>query len=318
MRGAPGIGPEDEDGQDESMLRKLFRREKAEAIPAVFRMGRVRGILVQILMLLVVVVYIIPFYWMILKTFRNSIFAEFPTNLNPLSGTSAVYFSNTFNVVWNYGVQSFPTWYFNSIVIALAVVAGSVLVSALSGYAFARLHFRGRELLFYAVIATLMIPFPVITISEYIFMVDIQWVNTYQSLILPQIASAVSVFLFRQYFMTLPSEIEDAAKIDGLRPIQIFTRISAPLARPAFAASSILVFIGSWNNFIWPLWDTQTANMWTLPVALNLFKGANGVQIIWNQMMMATMLSLIPTFLIYIIFERYFVKGIQLTSGVKG
>ncbi len=281
-------------------------------------MGRIRGLLIQLLMLIVVVIYIVPFYWMVLKTFRFSAFAEFPTNLDPVSGTSIAYFMSTFNTVWNYGVSSFPLWYFNSVVVAFAVVAGSVTIGSLSGYAFARLHFRGRELLFYVVLATLMIPFPVITIAEYIFMVDIAWVNTYQSLILPQIASAVSVFLFRQYFQTIPSEIEDAAKIDGLRPFQIFAKISAPLARPAFAASAILTFIGSWNNFLWPLWDTSSSNMWTLPVALSLFKGANGTQIIWTQMMMATMLSLLPTFVIYLVFERYFVRGIALSSGIKG
>jgi multiple sugar transport system permease protein len=126
------------------------------------------------------------------------------------------------------------------------------------------------------------------------------------------------VFLFRQFFLTIPSEVEEAAKIDGLRPMSIFLRISAPLAKPAFAASAILTFIGSWNNFIWPLFDVQTINMYTLPLALNFFKGANGTQIYWNQMMMATLISLIPTFVIYIIFERYFVTGLSAVSGIKG
>lgn len=294
------------------------REDGEEATPPVMRMGQIRAVSMEILMVLLAVLYFIPFYWMILKPFRYSIFAEFPTNFNPLSGTSISYFISTFNYVWTFGGVSFPMWYFNSIVIALAVVAGTVFIGSLAGYAFARLRFRGRDLLFYAVLATIMIPFPVITISEYVFMVDIHWVNTYQSLIMPQIASAVSVFLFRQYFRTIPHEIEDAAKIDGLRPFDIFARISAPLAKPAYAASSIVTFIGAWNNFIWPLFDTETLNLYTLPLGINFFKGANGVQIIWTQMMMATMLSLIPTFVIFIIFERYFVKGVTLTAGVKG
>ncbi|MBX8638477.1 MAG: carbohydrate ABC transporter permease [Thermoplasmata archaeon] len=282
---------------------------------AINKLGPFKRLVLMAAMITVAIVYVIPFYWMVLKASRNSILANFPPDLNPFSRTSVNNFISNIHQVWGFG--SFPTWYFNSILVSSIVVTSSVMVGAMAGYAFARLKFRGRDVLFYVVLGTLMIPFPVILIASYVFMVDIGWINTYQGLILPQIASAVNVFLMRQYFLTIPSEIEDAAKIDGLRPWQIFYRISAPLAKPAFAASAIYTFIGSWNNFLWPLLEAQTVNYWTIPLALNFFKGANGTQIYWNQMMTADILALIPTFIIYMIFERYFIQGISLT-GTKG
>ncbi|MEM3851488.1 MAG: carbohydrate ABC transporter permease [Methanomassiliicoccales archaeon] len=297
-----------------SNIRTKMERE-TENVPAVYRVGKLRGAILQLVMVLLAIIYFIPFYWMILKSFRSSIFAGFPVDLNPFSKTSLSNFLSNFTTVWSFG--DFPMWYVNSVFVAVVVVAASVFIGALAGYAFARLKFPGQNILFYVVIATLMIPFPVITISEYVFMVDIGWVNSYQGLILPQIASAVNVFLMRQYFLTIPKDIEDAAKIDGLHPSQIFFKISAPLAKPAFAASAIFTFISSWNNFIWPLFEIQSTSMYTLPLALNFFKGANGTQIYWNQMMLATTITLIPTFIIYIVFERFFVQGISLT-GTKG
>lgn len=296
-------------------FRGLIRHGDRGEELSINRVSRIRGLVLMASMIILAAIYVIPFYWMVLKASRNSILANFPPDLNPFSRTSIGNLVSNFRQVWGFG--SFPTWYFNSVIISTIVVSASVIVGAMAGYAFARLKFRGRDVLFYAVLGTLMIPFPVILIASYVFMIDIGWINTYQGLILPQIASAVNVFLMRQYFLTIPSEIEDAAKIDGLRPWQIFYRISAPLAKPAFAASAIYTFIGSWNNFLWPLLEAQTPGFWTLPLALNFFKGANGAQIYWNQMMTADILALIPTFIIYMIFERYFIQGISLT-GTKG
>lgn len=299
-------------------IKGLMGKEEEQTIPAVLKIRGWRAYGLQVLMVLLAIVYFIPFYWMIVKSFRSSIFAGFPVNLNPVSGTSIHNFVSNLNQVWVSSLGALPVWYMNSVFIAVTVVAGSVLVGAMAGYAFARLRFRGRDILFILVLATLMIPFPVITIAEYVFMVDIGWVNTYQSLILPQIASAVNVFLFRQFFLTIPVEVEEAAKLDGLKPISIFFRIASPLAMPAYAASAILTFMGSWNNFIWPAFDIKSVNMFTLPLALNFFKGANGTAIYWNQMMTFTILSLIPTFVMYLVFERYFVSGLGAISGLKG
>ncbi len=267
-------------------------------------------VLTVAIQLILAFIYVIPFYWMVIKSFRFTIFANFPPNLLPTLQTLGNYV-----YVWHF--SAFPSWYLNSTLIALSVTAASVFIGSLSGYAFARLRFRGRDVLFYTVLATLMIPFPVVIIAEYILMVDLGWVNTYQAVIVPSTASAVNVFLMRQYFTTIPQEVEDAAKIDGLRPHQIFFRIAAPLAKPAYAASAIYTFIGAWNSFLWPLLVLHSLKMFTLPLAINFFKGANGSQIYWNEMTAAEVLTIIPTIVIYVVFEKYFVKGIAL-GGSKG
>lgn len=293
----------------------LVKKKRKDTYDMLLSIGPVKKIIIYVLSLFLVVVYMLPFYWMFLKMFRSSIFAHFPPDLNPLSLTGIGNFIANFKAVISFG--SFPLWYFNSIFVTAMVVAGSVLIGSAAGYAFARLHFKGRDLLFYAVLSTLMIPFPVISIASYIFMLDLGWLSTYQGLILPEMVSGLNVFIFRQYFLTIPADVENAAKLDGLSPFQIFYKISAPMAKPAFAAATIYTFIGSWNNFLWPLMEVHSLNFFTLPLVLNFFKGVNGTQIYWNEMMTVVFLSLIPTIIIYILFERYFVEGFAL-SGVKG
>ncbi len=274
-----------------------------------------RDILIYGVSIILAIIYLVPFYWTVLKAFRNSIFANFPPDMNPLSKTSLAYFLTNLKTVWGFG--DFPLWYLNSVVVSVAVVAGSVFVGSLAGYAFARLKFPGRDLLFYAVLATLMIPFPVISIASYVFMLDIHWLSTYQGLIFPQIASALDVFIMRQYFMTIPEEVEFAAKIDGLKPWQIFFKVSAPMAAPAIAAATIFSFISSWNNFLWPLMEVHSLNLFTLPLVLNFFKGANGTQIYWNQMMTVNILTIIPTVVIFALFEKYFIRGISIDVSAR-
>lgn len=301
---------------------KVFGEKKKESQPKRERKNvrqyfSIKTVVLYALILFIVAIYLFPFYWMFLEAFRNSIFVSFPPDLNPFSKTGLSYFSSNFSAVWNLGM--FPRWYFNSVFVAIIVIFGSVSIASLAGYAFARLNFRGRNVLFYVVLATLMIPFPVVSISSYLFMLKLGWISTYQGLIAPQIASALDVFIMRQYFMTIPREMEDAAKVDGLSTFQIFYKVGLPMAKPAVAASFIFTFIGSWNNFLWPLMEVQDQGLFTLPLVLNFFKGAGGTQIIWNQMMMAVLLTLIPTLIIYAILERYMVEGISLsgTGSVK-
>ncbi len=298
-----------------SKTRSIGKNRKKDVYEMLLSIGPAKKAVIYILSILLVIIYMLPFYWMFLKMFRSSIFAHFPPDLNPFSLTSVGNLVANFRSVVSFG--SFPLWYFNSVFVAAVVVTGSVLVGSAAGYAFARLHFKGRDLLFYAVLATLMIPFPVISIASYIFMLDLGWISTYQGLILPEIVSGLNVFIFRQYFMTIPKDVENAAKLDGLSPFQIFYKISAPMAKPAFAAATIYTFIGTWNNFLWPLMEVHSQKLFTLPLVLNFFKGVNGTQIYWNEMMMVVFLTLIPTLVIYILFERYFVEGFALT-GVKG
>ncbi len=270
------------------------------------------------IMISLATLYLVPFYWMVLKAFRSSIFLGYPPDFNPLSHTSWSHFTTNVSTVWNYGSGIFAQSFVNSLVVAATVTVLSILFGAFAGYAFARLEFPGRDLLFYVVIATIMIPFPMIFVSSYFFMVDLGWLNTYQGLIFPQVASALNVFLMRQYFTTIPREVEEAAQVDGLRPWRIFFQIAAPLAKPAFAAATIFTFIGTWNNFLWPLVVSSNPSFWTLPVSLVFFKGVNGTQIYWNQMMTATLLMVLPTLVIYAFTERFFVRGFLAMGGPVG
>lgn len=287
--------------------------------------------LIAAIQILVAAVYFVPFYSMIVQSFKSSIFTSFPPDLSPKIETL-----NNYLCVWTFGMQPvppqcelghsgvalptkspplFPMWYMNSIIIAVSITAGSVFFGALAGYALARLRFRGRIIFYYMILVTFMIPFPVITIAEYVLMTEIHWIDTYQAVIVPGIASSLSIFLMRQYYTTLPTEIEDSAKIDGLRPHQIFFRIALPLSKPALSAAAIYSFIGAWNALIWPLYALQSVQKFTLPVATAFFKGANGTQIIWGQMMAFDVLAALPTLVIFIIFERYFIGGIALEGG---
>ncbi len=265
-----------------------------------------------ILMSVLLVIYVIPFYWTFLKSFRNSIFANFPPDFNPpLQDERALLHPEPQDSL---ELRLIPTLVLQQRLRLCVCRCRECVHRCPCCYAFARLKFPGRDILFYAVLATLMIPFPVISIASYVFMLDIHWLSTYQGLIMPpQIASALNVFLMRQYFTTIPDDIENAAKIDGLRPPwQIFFRISAPIAKPAIAATAIYSFISSWNNFLWPLMEVHSIRLFTLPLVLNFFKGANGTQIYWNQMMTVNILAMIPTLIVFIVFERYFVEGIAL------
>lgn len=270
---------------------------------------KLKDIIIVILGIIVALPYIIPFYWMILASFRNAADAQEPI-LIPLVQTL-----NNYYIVWTTG--DFPRWYLNSLIVSLVTTFLSVAISALAGYAFARLHFPFRDTIFILFLGTLMIPFSITIIPNYILILKLGWVNTYQGIIVPQLAYVVGIFLMREFFKQIPYELDEAAILDGANPLKAFLYVDLPLAKPALSAVAIYSFISSWNNFLWPLIVAQTSNMFTIPLGLNYFKTANGAAIEWNYLMAATTLSIIPTIIIYIIFQKYFIRGIT-TTGVKG
>ena len=208
--------------------------------------------------------------------------------------------------------------FFNSAIVAVSVTVSNVVLGSMAGYAFARLRFPGREFLFLLVLGTLMIPdqlrmVPVYQImnSAGLLVGNLQFV----SVVLVLGISATSVFLLRQYFLTLPRDLEEAAKLDGANFVQIFTRVMLPLATPALAAVAILQFQGAWNNFFWPLVLIQSRENWTLPLGLTQFRFQFNT--LWPELMAVTALATIPVLVLYLFFQRYFVEGIA-ASGVKG
>jgi len=211
--------------------------------------------------------------------------------------------------------QNFVRFYANSFFIASYVTVGLIFTSSLAAYSFARLNFPGRDKLFLAYLATMMIPGAVTSIPVFVLMCKIGWVDSYKAIIFPAIFSAYGTFMLRQFFMTLPGELEDAAKIDGCSLFGIFLRIILPLSKPALATLTIFTFMGQWRNFMWPLIILNDPKKMPLPVGLQFFAASAAPDP--NVLMAATMMMIIPIIIVFIIGQRYFVEGIQL-GAVKG
>jgi multiple sugar transport system permease protein len=212
-------------------------------------------------------------------------------------------------------VMPFGRFYVNSILQASAVTALQLLTASLAAFAFARLRFRGRDVLFLLYLATMMIPFPVTMIPNFIVMRYLKWIDSFRALILPPSFSAFSTFLLRQYFMSIPLEMDDAARVDGASSFRIWWRIILPLSGPALAALAIFTFLGQWNSFLWPLIVTNSEEMRTLPVGLATFQGQYSVQ--WHLLMAGSVIAVLPILVIYIAGQKWFVRGITL-SGMGG
>lgn len=209
----------------------------------------------------------------------------------------------------------FARFFLNSTIVAASITFAQLFTCSLGAFAFARMRFPGRDFLFLAYLATMMVPFEVTLIPSFIIIRELEWINTYQALIIPFVFSAYGTFLLRQFFMAVHRDLFDAARMDGAGFFEIYWRIFLPLAGPALAALGVFVFLNFWNSFFWPLVVTNSMDMRTVPIGLALFQGRDSVQ--WNLMMAATTISVIPTLIVFLAAQRYFVRGIML-SGIKG
>lgn len=208
----------------------------------------------------------------------------------------------------------------NSLLIAGVVTVTNLVLGSLGGYAFARLRFRGREILFLVVLATLMIPDPLRLVPMYVMFTELGLTRgpaQYVGVILVLAISATSIFLLRQYFLSIPKDLEDAAKIDGAGFFSTFWRVMLPLAGPALAAVAILQFQGAWNSFFWPVILLRDQDYWTIPQSLYLFREQGGFSTNWPPLMAVITIATVPILVLYIFFQRYFVEGVA-ASGVKG
>jgi multiple sugar transport system permease protein len=206
----------------------------------------------------------------------------------------------------------FGRFYLNSAIQAISVTVLQLLTASLAAFAFARLRFRGRDALFLLYLATMMIPFPVTMIPNFVIMRYLNWIDTFRALILPPAFSAFSTFLLRQYFMSIPTEMDDAARVDGASSFRIWWQIILPLSGPALATLAIFTFLGQWNSFLWPLIVTNSEKMRTLPVGLATFQSQFSVQ--WHLLMAGSVIAVLPILVIYIAGQKWFVRGITLTG----
>lgn len=211
-------------------------------------------------------------------------------------------------------VVPFTKYFMNSVLVSLPICILNLFFCSLAGYVFAKFEFPGKNILFIAVLATIMIPFQVTMIPAFRILKLLGWNNNYLGLIVPGMVGAFGIFLMRQFMMSIPTELIEAARIDGASEARIYAQIVVPSTKPAFAALAIFTFLDSWNNFLWPLIVIDTPGMRTLPLGLALLKTQYLSQ--WPLIMAATVVSSIPVILVYIFFQRQFIRGILL-SGLK-
>jgi len=269
---------------------------------------RARSVLIYLFLAAGTVAMLMPFYWTLITSVKYpSETTTFPIIWIPTKITFQWYIQ-----AWN---AKFPTYYMNSLIVALAVLVGNVGFSALAGFIFAKYHFPAKNFLFLVVLATMMVPFAVTIIpAYYIVAVWLKLKDTLWAMIIPALVSPFGIFLMRQYTTTIPDELLDAARIDGASDFRTFWQIVMPLCTPALSALAIFHFIWIWNDFLWPLIVTDSDRSRTLPVGVALFALPRWSQ--YNLIIAASMLVLVPVVVVYLVFQRAFVQGIVLT-GLK-
>lgn len=202
-------------------------------------------------------------------------------------------------------------YFVNSVIVSVSMVLGQVITGSMAGFAFARMNFRGRNALFFMVLATMMVPIYINLVPLYVLVSALGWVDTYQALILPGLSGAFGIFLFRQWFLNLPAELEDAARLDGCSPFDMYWRIALPTALPAIATLAIFEFLAAWNTFLWPLVVTNSEALRTLPVGLAAFRSSMKEVTDWGLLMAAIAVAVAPAIAVFVMGQRYFIRGMM-------
>lgn len=255
------------------------------------------------------IVFAGPFVWMVSNSFKlpNEIFADPPILISKNAS-----FDNYREV---FRQAPFERYMLNSFIVATSVTLIALLLHAMAGYALARLNFPGRNVIFVGIISTLMIPFYTILIPLSLLVKELGWFNTYLALIVPAIPHAFGIFWLRQFFLGIPSDLEDAARIDGASRVGVFFRIALPLARPVLAALAVFFFLANWDSFLWPLIAANKPEMRVVQVGIQSFSSEHGVS--WHLIMAASVVAILPTMLLFFTLQRFIVQSVKL-SGLKG
>lgn len=267
-------------------------------------------VLVYILLIAGSIVFVFPFIWMLSTALKpNWQVTEWPIQWIPHPFEWS-------NFVQALTVLPFGGWALNSIIITFSTELGTLLSCTVVAYGFARFRAPGRNTLFVIMLATMMLPSTVTLIPTFFLFRELGWINTFLPLIVPSFfGSAFFIFLLRQFFMTMPMELEEAARLDGLGTLGILVRMMVPLALPALATVFVFQFNGAWNDFMGPLIYLNKDSLYTLAVGINYFKSENNVQ--WNYLMSASVVFMLPSLLLFFFGQRYYVESITLT-GIKG
>jgi multiple sugar transport system permease protein len=279
-------------------------------IPARQKRTPLSRILATVIVSVLAVAWLIPFAWATLTAFKSETeAASTPISWIPASGFTLDAFTKVL------GSGNIPTWTLNSLFTSAAITAITLVISASVAYAISRIDFRGKDLLMGVIIASIIVPPPVLIIPLFQQMQSLNLIDTYWALILPQVIHSPMVFVLKKFFDQIPRELEEAALMDGAGRLRIFITIVLPLSRPILAAVAIFVFIGAWNNFLWPFIATNESSLLTLPVGLQTIKSAYGIQ--YAQNMASALLAALPLILVFLFFQRQIIKGVA-TTGLAG
>lgn len=273
------------------------------------RGARARKALGYVVLVGLAVVALAPLLWMLSTSLKsNQNVFSYPPEWIPHDWK----FSN-YSSLWD--DLPMNRWLFNTFLVSTVVVLGQLLFCSMAAYAFARMQFKGREPLFYLFLASLMVPYQVTLIPAFVLISRLGWIDSYQALIVPQLSTPFGIFMLRQFFMTLPKELEEAARLDGASYWRIYRTILVPLSKPALLAFGVFSFIGMWGDFLWPLIVINSPEKMTLTVGLNYLSNAYNTD--WARLMAGDVISLLPLMFIYAIAQKYFIQGIAMT-GLKG
>lgn len=286
---------------------------KADVIPVGDRSARTRRILAYVLLIAYAVLMFVPFAWSLSASFKTQ--ADSVRDLSFLPNPVSL---EGWRIAFNELDPGLPRLFLNSALVAGAVTVTNIVLGSMAGYAFARLRFPGRELLFLCVLGTMMIPDQLRLVPIYQILKTLgllQGERQYIGIVLVLAVAAPSIFLLRQYFLSIPRALEEAAKIDGAGFFTTFLRVVLPLAAPAIAAVAILQFQGTWNGFFWPNIILQERQNWTLPLGIAQFQDLYATR--WPPLMAVVVMATVPILALYVFFQRYFVEGIA-AAGVKG
>ena len=269
--------------------------------------SRVARIWPHVILIAGIVTVVFPFLWMFATSFKQG--ADiYSISLIPKQPT----LRNFVHLLEN---TMYPRWFLNSLIIAAIVTASELFFDSMAGYALAKLPFPGRNVVFILILSTLMIPTEMLIIPWFLMFTKTGWIDTYWGVMLPGLISAFGVFLMRQFLQSIPDDLLNAGRIDGLNEFGVWWHVALPNIRPALAALAILVFLGNWNAYLWPVIAIESSKMRTLPVGMSLFSGEAGSE--WQLIMAAATLAVIPVMIVYGIFQRQIVEGVALT-GMKG
>jgi multiple sugar transport system permease protein len=250
---------------------------------------------------------IFPFVWMVVSSLKSAseIYSLSLVPQNPSLSNYREVLNDT----------PFVRWFANSLIVALITTASVAFFDSLVGYVLAKFRFPGQQVIFLVILSTLMVPTEMLVIPWYVLSINMGWTDSYWGIMFPGVISAFGIFLMRQFFLGVPDDLLDAARLDGFSEFRIFWKIALPLVRPALAALCIFTFLGNWNAYIWPLIVVRSEEMRTLPVGVAFFSSEAGSA--FHLIMAAAAMATVPVIIVFLIFQRQIIKGIALT-GVKG